>query len=303
MSSTTLTLRGEGSGQVFEASYRVLGYRFGVRTDIPAVGRELDRALTPFRARGAPEGPVYSVRFRPRKRVYAASRGTRVLIESEAADHALDYVLWDVNAEVIRRTDRYLMVHAGVVAWKRRGVVLPARMDSGKTTLSAGLVRAGFSYLSDEAALLDPGSGKVHPYPKSLTMEPEGLFALRMPPPHNVDWAARPQRRRRHILANELRRGSVAMSAIPVRYVIAPDYRPWGPTQIVPVSRAEGLHLLAKHAFNLERFGSTGLTILRTALEDAKCYRLFVGNLESAVRAVRELVVRGRSGVYVPGSE
>jgi hypothetical protein len=62
---------------------------------------------------------------------------------------------------------RRVFVHAGVVGWKGRAIVIPGLSNSGKTTLVAELVKAGASYYSDEFAVLDL-QGRVHPYPKPL---------------------------------------------------------------------------------------------------------------------------------------
>ena len=56
-----------------------------------------------------------------------------------------------------------VFVHAGVVAWRGRALVLPGTSFAGKTTLVAELVRAGAIYYSDEYAVLDE-QGRVHPY-------------------------------------------------------------------------------------------------------------------------------------------
>ena len=63
-----------------------------------------------------------------------------------------------------------MLVHAGAVEWDGHAALFPAPMESGKTTLVAGLVRAGARYLSDEAAAIDPETLLVHPFPKSLTI-------------------------------------------------------------------------------------------------------------------------------------
>src|ERR1051326_5441095 len=43
-----------------------------------------------------------------------------------------------------------LFVHAGVVGWQGRALLLPGRTMAGKSSLVAALVRAGASYYSDE---------------------------------------------------------------------------------------------------------------------------------------------------------
>jgi hypothetical protein len=71
-----------------------------------------------------------------------------------------------------RAPDR-VFVHAGVVGWKGRVVVLPGMSFAGKTTLVAELVRAGATYYSDEYAVID-ACGAVHPYARGLQMREAG---------------------------------------------------------------------------------------------------------------------------------
>jgi hypothetical protein len=56
-----------------------------------------------------------------------------------------------------------IFVHAGVVGWRDRAIVVPGRSLSGKSTLVLALVEAGADYYSDEYAIFDP-NGTVHPY-------------------------------------------------------------------------------------------------------------------------------------------
>lgn len=62
-----------------------------------------------------------------------------------------------------------VFLHAGVVGWKGRAIVIPATSFSGKSTLTAALVRKGAEYYSDEYAVLD-AEGKVEPFPKWLSL-------------------------------------------------------------------------------------------------------------------------------------
>lgn len=65
-----------------------------------------------------------------------------------------------------------VFVHAGVVAWKDKAIIIPARSFSGKTSLVAELVRRGAVYYSDEYAIFD-AEGCVHPFPKTLSIRGE----------------------------------------------------------------------------------------------------------------------------------
>jgi len=66
-----------------------------------------------------------------------------------------------------------VFVHAGVVGWKGKAIVIPGRSYSGKSTLVAALVRAGATYYSDEYAVFD-SRGLVHPFSKPLEIREEG---------------------------------------------------------------------------------------------------------------------------------
>lgn len=65
-----------------------------------------------------------------------------------------------------------VFVHAGVVAWKDKAIVIPARSFQGKTSLVAELIKRGAIYYSDEYAVFD-AEGCVHPFPKTLSIRGE----------------------------------------------------------------------------------------------------------------------------------
>lgn len=75
----------------------------------------------------------------------------------------------DVQLAVAQKARRRVFVHAGVVGWNGRAIVIPARSYSGKSTLVRELVRAGAVYYSDEYAVLDE-RGNVHPFARQLAL-------------------------------------------------------------------------------------------------------------------------------------
>jgi hypothetical protein len=56
-----------------------------------------------------------------------------------------------------------VFVHAGVVRWHDKALLIPGRSFTGKSTLTMALVEAGAEYYSDEYAVFGR-DGKVHPY-------------------------------------------------------------------------------------------------------------------------------------------
>jgi hypothetical protein len=75
----------------------------------------------------------------------------------------------DMDFYLAQATRQRVFVHAGVVAWKGRAIVIPGRSQSGKTTLVRAFLQAGASYYSDEYAVFDE-RGRVHPFPRHLSI-------------------------------------------------------------------------------------------------------------------------------------
>lgn len=81
-------------------------------------------------------------------------------------------LLWAVNQHVTLGTapDR-LLLHAAAADLDGIGVLIPAQMGSGKSTLVAGLLDRGLSYLTDEAATVSPDLS-LEGYAKPLSIDP-----------------------------------------------------------------------------------------------------------------------------------
>jgi hypothetical protein len=95
------------------------------------------------------------------------------LVRTHSLGHALAILESEIRQAVAAESRRRVFVHAGVVGWRGRAIVIPGRSRSGKTTLVAELVRAGADYYSDEFAVLDRG-GRVSPFPKPLSIRGPG---------------------------------------------------------------------------------------------------------------------------------
>jgi len=78
-----------------------------------------------------------------------------------------------VRILVAEHAKSVVFVHAGVVGWRERAIVLPGSSFWGKTTLVAELVKCGASYYSDEYAVFDE-AGLVHAFPRNLSLRTDG---------------------------------------------------------------------------------------------------------------------------------
>ena len=109
-----------------------------------------------------------------------------------------------------------VFVHAGVVAWRGVGIVIPGRSMTGKSTLVRALVEHGAQYYSDEFAVLD-ATGCVHPHATPISIRVRGRPRLMLPA------------------------GRVGTAPIPVALVVSTRFEPsarWVPRTSVGVAGA-----------------------------------------------------------------
>ena len=82
---------------------------------------------------------------------------------------------------VAERAPDHLFVHAGVVGWEGRAIVMPGASFAGKTTLVQAWLEAGATYYSDEFAVLDR-AGRVHPFARPLAIRDGSTASTRRVP-------------------------------------------------------------------------------------------------------------------------
>jgi hypothetical protein len=99
--------------------------------------------------------------------------GDQILHRSEIEAELYEEFEKDADSYVASTSTARFFVHAGVVGWNGRAIVIPGRSYSGKSTLVAEFLRAGGTYYSDEFAVFDR-KGFVHPFgrPLGLRIEP-----------------------------------------------------------------------------------------------------------------------------------
>lgn len=291
-----------------EEAFRVLSYYFTVRWNWPPFGEYARYVLKDFavprdwsehrnpETPGIP--PVYSMlALGPRARNrYRLLYGDHYLYLSDDPGEIVEHLFWHVNSETFRGTGNFLLVHAGsLVAPSGGGLLLPGPSGAGKSTLVAALVKEGFGYLSDEAAAIDPVTGRLYPYAKALSLKRErdgrlGPFGeLR---PDEDGW---PQIKRQwHLRAEDIRPGATG-GPCRVRFIVASRYAPDEATGVTPMSAGGAAYELARNSLNISMYRSRALPLLAGVVRGARTFRLVSGDLDESVAAVTALTRRRRS--------
>jgi len=206
---------------------------------------------------------------------------------AESAERLVHDVVHQLNAIAIPGWDG-VVCHAGGVTRGALGVVLPADMESGKTTLTAGLVRAGFGYLTDEGVAFHRGGRLIEPYAKPLSIDPGSQFLFPELEPDaplandeykTMQWQVPPR---------AFREGAVG-APCDVGVIVFPNYEEGARSELVPVRPAEALVEMAKNTFSFNTDSRAALDELVVIVRAVPSYRLTVGSLDEAVGIIEEL--------------
>lgn len=256
------------------------GLRIGIRANRPDVLRAFESRLPPgWKPLSRPDvRRLFSLwlggsagKVKRYNLVYAGILRRARTLDVEEALQTLEAELRQAVAAGARRR---VFLHAGVVGWRGRAIVVPGRSGAGKTTLVAELVRAGATYYSDEFAVLD-AAGRIHPFAKPLSIR--GGSGVIMTPVGALGGEA----------------GEAPLR--PILFALA-THRPrsrWRPARLTP---GRALLALLGHTVPVRRRPAASLAALRAALRSSLVLKGPRGEapeaasslLRAAERALRE---------------
>lgn len=277
-------------------TFEALGHRYTIDCDDAAVSTWLAEILGHLSADGDASGADRALtRYRlmhlaeADNAEWVVQRGTDHVTSSKSASTALAYLLWLLNQDTIAASaDRFLLVHSGAVEIDGAAVVLPAPMESGKTTLTAGLVTRGAGYLTDEAAAIHPTELTVQPYPKPLSVDEGSYEVLAHLRPDLPDGMDRYVEHQWHVPPAAFGPSSIGAAA-PLGLIVLPRYVEGSTTESTPISPAEAAVALLENSFNGADLGETAFRAACAAARTAPAHRLVVGDLADACTEVARL--------------
>ncbi len=159
-------------------------------------------------------------------------------------------------------TDHMLNLHAGAVSDGQSCILLPAAAGSGKTSLTAALVHAGYTYFSDETALLERNTCYVRPVPLALTVKTTGtdLLAPMYPELRRLSVHARGDGKHVQYIPPPENACPPENAMLPVSKIVFPQYRAAAKTSLERLSKVDALGRILQHSVSFQK---------RLSLEDA----------------------------------
>jgi hypothetical protein len=165
----------------------------------------------------------------------------------------------------------HVFVHAGVVGWKGKAIIIPGRSFQGKTTLVVELVKAGAHYYSDEYAIFDE-NGLVHSFPRDVSIR------------------TRVGNIREDQISIESVGGTVGSDPLPVGAVLITEYAEdavWDPQILTP---GEGVMQIIPHTLPLNVSPERSLRVLKRATSDAIIVKSIRGEADKYAKVVLDFV-------------
>ncbi len=223
-------------------SFTSFGVKITVRFSGEGYSEQIKPFLPPFAELTNPHITtdfLYSVIIPESKNQYSFiyRNGEQINKKRTAANILSNLSVYFQTATANFAVNHGVFLHAGAVAWKNKGIIIPANSYDGKTTLTAEFTKLGATYFSDEYAIIN-SNGQLLAYPKTLS--------IRKPDEYD----------QKETTVEEIGGKSAELnSCVPVKLVLLTKFskttKNWKPTQL---TQASAVLELMKHTFPLRLF-------------------------------------------------
>ena len=272
-------------GWVTGFSLRSFGVDIGIRSNNPEALQQIAEHLPPYWEHiNTPNvDRVYSVLHRNGSAVGNSRQSViymngQRLVRSNDLNELFSVLASNIRIYVAEFAKDRVFVHAGVVGWNGRAIVVPGRSYSGKSTLVVALVRAGATYYSDEYAVIDAG-GRVHPYFKPIELREEGTY-------------------RQSKFDVSMMGGQAGTESLPIGLVLMTHYKSgatWRPKKLTP---GKAVLEILDNTVSARRDPERALGALREIVATANVLKGVRGEAAETVPAIlRRLHRQSRSGL------
>lgn len=211
-------------------------------------------------------------------------------------EQAFPMLEWGLNWVISSHAHDHLVVHGAVLERDGRAVILAADPGSGKSTLCAALVHAGWRLLSDELTLVSLEHGRLMPLARPISLKNESIEVVRALGPAVAVGE----------VCNGTGKGAVAHmrpppesvarmgeGALPV-WIIFPKFVRDGQLAVEEVGSAHAFMELTRHAFNYALLGGVAFDALAALVDRCRIVRARYGHLDQIVPVLKRLVAEPR---------
>lgn len=164
-----------------------------------------------------------------------------------------------MNLQMALGQKRFLLLHAASVEKDGRALLMTGHSGAGKSTLAALLGERGWRFMGDEFALLGLDDGRLHPFPRAVSLKNESLALFDGVDPDRLGpvLTGTPKGTIRHLRPNREASSRMAEPARPVMILFPRFGRDFEP-EVREVGAAEAFMRLTQASTNYVALGERG---------------------------------------------
>jgi hypothetical protein len=273
----------------FEDRYRVLDLAFTIRSQHPS-DQAIARSLFGHLPRSTDVGATFDIVHTGESLWTLVCNGC-IVGNGTAAETLAPLLHAAVLDTAYTKTPCLAGIHAAVVAASGHALLMPAESRSGKSTLTAALVAAGYTYCSDDLAVLTEPPIAIRPVPVGMGLKTgswvplaDRLAGLQTLPVHRREDG---QLIRYHVPAPDRIASPAARYA--TQAIVFPRYRPDSECSCESIRPGQALIRLTEAGYDLD-LDTAVVAGLVEWLADIPAYDLRYSALDEAVAAIGRIV-------------
>jgi HprK-related kinase A len=204
--------------------------------------------------------------------------------------HGLLAAEMGMNLQMALGQRGFLLLHAATVEKDGRALLMTGESGAGKSTLAALLGERGWRLMGDEFALLDLEEGRLHPFPRAISLKNRaiGLFEGVDPDRLGPLLEATPKGNIRHLRPNAEAIARMDETAAPA-LILFPRYGRSFERAVRPVGATEVFVRLTQASTNYVALGERGFDALTGLVAAVPAQAIDYSDTETAVGLVEEL--------------
>lgn len=233
----------------------------------------------------APPCATMHLRWIAHSRSLGLYRGDVLIYLGDSEGHLAELLMSEVCRLLVTHSGGGLLFHAAGLTWQGGGIMLPAAMTSGKSTLAAWLALQGFSYLTDELVFIPDGAEQAMALIRPLNLRspsraalPEAWWQALRPRP----WASREGA----LVPPEALNPQGRWEPPRLGLIVFPRYAPDATPSVRRLSRAEAALALLGCLVNAGRLSDGGVPEVARIARAAPAYAATYSNLEQLVESL-----------------